>query len=408
MGSYVRLLKVPGAAYLAFWGMIGRFPIAMRALSILMLISAVTGSLGDAGIVAAAMLVSQGVASPVLGRMADRISQRRILLAACPAHLVGMTFLLVSILLRAPLWLVIVGAVTAGCASVSFSSFMRVRWAVMVDRTQLRTAYALESMLDEMIFLVGPLLVTVLALWVNPAAGLIVCGLLTLTGSVFVALHHRSEPAQMGKPGHAHQWSSPMPGVWVLAIANAGMCFLFGALDVTMIAFAVEQGTPGLSGVLIALIALGSLISGVAYGAVNWRLSEVQLLNVTTLALTVCALPLAFARSSLLMAVFAAFAGIAISPALISASTLLESVAAKGALSEAFGWMASAGALGIAAGTAVGGHLVDLGDFSYAAWAGVAGGAVALFLSLVGRPALKVKKTSSETASELMALEYRQ
>ena len=400
LGSYVRLLREPGAAPLAFWGMIGRFPIAMRAISILMLVSAVTGSLGDAGVVAAAMLVSQGVASPVLGRTADRLSQRRVLLAACSAHVVGMALLLVSIVLKAPLWLLIVGAVAAGCTSVSFTSFMRARWAVMVDQAKLRTAYAMESMLDDTIFLVGPLLVTVLASSVHPAAGLIVCGLLTLTGSVFVALHRRSEPVREAKAGEVPKRASSVPGVWVLTVAYAGMGFQFGAVDVTMIAFAQERGTPGLSGVLISLIAVGSLVAGVTYGAVDWRLSQARLLTLTTLALTLGALPLVFASSSLLMAVFAVVAGIAISPALISGSTLLESVAPKGSLSEAFSWLTSAGALGIASGTAAGGQLAELGDFSYAAWAGVAGGALALLLSLAGQPALRDRKAASEAESD--------
>ncbi|MDW6057630.1 MFS transporter [Streptomyces sp. FXJ1.4098] len=212
LGSYFRLLRAPGAAALAFWGMVGRFPIAMRSLSCVMLISSVTGSLADAGTVAAAMLVSQGVASPVLGRLADRLSQRRVLLTACLAHAVGMALLLVSILLEAPLWLLIVPAVATGCASVSFTSFMRARWAAMADRGALRTAYALESMLDETIFLLGPLLATALASAVHPAAGLIACAVLTLTGSIALALHRRSEPVPEPTPGRGPSGRSRCPG----------------------------------------------------------------------------------------------------------------------------------------------------------------------------------------------------
>uniref|UniRef100_A0AAU2JL11 MFS transporter n=1 Tax=Streptomyces sp. NBC_00049 TaxID=2903617 RepID=A0AAU2JL11_9ACTN len=385
--------------------MIGRFPIAMRSIACLMMISAVTGSLADAGTVAAAMLISQGVASPVLGRLADRVSQRRVLLTASLAHVVGMTLLLVSIVLRAPLWLMILAAMAAGCTSVSFTSFMRARWATMVDQGVLRTAYAMESMLDDTIFLLGPLLVTVLASSVHPAAGLIVCVSMTTVGSVFVALHRRSEPAHEPVPGQVPKRALTVPGVWVLTIAYAGMGFQFGAVDVTMIAFAQERSTPGLAGVLISLIAVGSLIAGVTYGAVNWRLSQAQLLAVTTFLLTLGALPLVFAGSPLVMALFAVVAGIAISPALICGSTLLESLAPKGSLSEAFSWLTSAGALGIASGTAAGGYLADTGDFSWAAWAGVGGGVLALALALAGQPALRADKAGPQPASEMAALE---
>lgn len=405
LGSYLRVLRRPGAASLAFWGMIGRFPIAMRSIACLMMISAVTGSLADAGTVAAAMLISQGVASPVFGRLADRLSQRRVLLFACLGHVVGMTLLLVAIVLRAPLWLMVIAAVATGCTSVSFTSFMRARWAAMIDQGALRTAYAMESMLDDTIFLLGPLLVTVLASSVHPAAGLIVCVSLTTIGSVAVALHRRSEPAHEPAPGQVPKRAITVPGVWVLMIAYAGMGFQFGAVDVTMIAFAQERSTPGFAGVLLSLIAVGSLIAGLIYGAVDWRLPQARLLAITTCLLTLGALPLAYADSPLVMALCAVLAGIAISPALIAGSTLLESLAPKGSLSEAFSWLTSCGALGIASGTAVGGLLADLDSSALAAWAGVGGGVVALVLSLAGQPALRRSKTDPEPASEMAASE---
>jgi MFS family permease len=387
--SYPQLLRTPGASTLGFWGMIGRLPIAMRSISILILVSAVTGSLGNAGTVAAAMLVSQGVAGPVLGRLADRLSQRRVLLTACLAHPVAITLLLMSIVFVAPLWVLIVGAVAAGCTSVSFSSFMRARWAALVDHGMLRTAYAVESMIDETIFLLGPLLVTVLVSAVGPAAGLLACGVLTATGSVAVALHRRSEPASEPTPANGPERAFAVPGVRVLMVSYAGIGFLLGAVDVTMIAFAQEQSAPGLGGVFLSLTAVGGLAAGAVYGAVNWRLSQAQLLLITTCLLTVGAVPLAFAGSSLVMAFLAVAAGIAIAPALIAGSTLLESLAPKGSLSEGFSWLTSAGALGIASGTAVGGRLAELGGSEHAAWAAVSGGIVALGLSVAGQSALR-------------------
>jgi MFS family permease len=393
------LLRAPGTAALAFWGMVGRFPIAMRSISCLMLVSAVTGSLGNAGTVAAAMLVSQGVASPVLGRLADRLSQRRVLLTACPAHALGITLLLVSIVLRAPLWLLIVAAVATGCTSVSFTSFMRARWATMVDHELLRTAYALESMLDETIFLLGPLLVTVLVLAVHPAAGLLACAALTTTGSIAVALHRRSEPVSEPTPGRGPERAIVVPGVRVLMVSYAGMGFLLGAVDVTMIVFAQERSAPEFGGVFLSLTAVGSLTAGAVYSAVDWRLSQAQLLSITACLLTFGAVPLAFAGSSLVMAFLAVVAGIAIAPALITGSTLLESLAPKGSLSEGFSWLSSAGALGIAMGTAVGGRLADLGSSEQAAWTAVGGGIVALGLSVAGQSALQSRRPAPQPAS---------
>ncbi|MFK0019122.1 MFS transporter [Streptomyces sp. NPDC090798] len=405
LGAYLRLLRLPGAAPLALWGVIGRAPIAMRSISCLLLVSAETGSLTDAGLVAAAMLLAQGIVSPVLGRTADRYSQRRVLLTACAAHVLGMTMLLVSIVLEAPLPVMIIAAVATGCTSVSFTSFMRARWAVMVDQGMLRTAYALESMLDDTIFLLGPLLVTVLSTTVHPAASLVACALLTLTGSIAVALHRQSEPTPEPTAGRGPERAIKVPGVWVLMLCYAGMGFQFGAVDVTMIAFAREQSSPGLSGVFLALISVGSLIAGAVYGAVNWRLSQARLLSVTTCVLTLGVVPLAFAGSSLMMCFLAVLAGVAISPGLIAGSTLLESVCPKGALSEGFSWLTSAGAMSIATGTAVGGRLTDAFGSAAGAWAGAGGGLVALALSLVGQPVLRTRRPVMEATSELAVQE---
>lgn len=405
MSSYYRLLRFPGATALALWGMVGRFPIAMRSLSCLLLISAVTGSLGDAGLVAAAMLVAQGLASPVLGRLADRHSQRTVLLATCLAHGVAITALLVAILLKAPLWLLLAASVATGCASVSFTSFMRARWAVFADRSLLRAAYALESMLDETIFLLGPLLVTVLAAAAHPAAGLLACAVLTTAGSIAVALHRRSEPAPDRTPGRRPEPAIAVPGVRVLMAAYAGMGFLIGALDVVMVAFAREQSAAWLGGVLISLTAVGSLTGGAVFGAVDWRWSQARLLAITAGLLTLGTIPLAFAGSTIMMSVLAIVAGGAIAPALIAGSTLLESLAPKGSLSEAFSWLTSAGATGIALGTAAAGWLAESDGFAAAAWAAVGGGIVALAVCLSGQAALRASRHVPEPAATLAAVE---
>lgn len=407
--SYVRLMRVPGSPTLAIWGMAGRLPIAMRSISILVLISAVTGSLGEAGAVSAVMLVTQGVTCPAVGRLADRYGQRRVLLTACPAHALAITLLLVTILARAPLWLVLVAAVATGCTAVSFGSLMLARWSTLVSDKLQQTAYALESMLEEVVFLLGPLLVALLVSAVDPAAGLVACGVFATVGFITIALHRRSEPAvgtaakSAAEPGAEPGRRRPprviaLPGVQVLMACYAGMGFLLGAVDVTMIAFAREQGAPGLGGVLLALTAAGSFTGGAVYGAMDWQLPKARLLTITTCVLALGAAPLAFAPSFAVMALLAIVAGFAIAPALIAGTTLLQSLAPKESLSEAFSWLTSTGSVGIALGTAAAGRLAGLSGFGYAAWTAVAGGVVALGLSVVGQSVLRRGPVTAEAS----------
>jgi MFS family permease len=397
--SYFRLIRIPGAPTLAFWGMTGRLPIAMRSISCLILISAVTGSLVNAGVVSAAMVVSQGVVSPVIGWLADRYSQRRVLLATCPAQALGIALLVVSITFREPLWMEIAAAVITGCTAVSFGSFLLARWTQLAQGELMRTAYALESMLDEIVFLLGPLLVAVLVSAVGPQAGLVACGALTTIGSIAIASHRRSEPvikppAAEPAPGGGRGRVITRPGVQVLMACYAGTGLLLGAIDVTMIAFARERSTPWLGGVLLSLVAAGSFAGGAVWGAVDWRLPPERLLAITICLLTLGMVPLAFANSFFLMAFLAVVAGFALAPALISGTTLLGSLVPKGSLSEGFSWLTSTGAIGIALGTAAGGRMAGLGGSRYAAWTAVGGGIVALVLSTVGQPALRRKSAA--------------
>ena len=130
----------------------------------------------------------------------------------------------------------------------------------------------------------------------------------------------------------------------------------------------------------------------------DWRLPGERLLAATTCLLTLGAVPLAFGDSFLLMGFLAFAAGLAIAPALIAGTTLLESMVPKGALSGAFSWLTSTGSVGIALGTAVGGRLAGQGGFGHAAWSAVGGGLVALGLSVAGQPAMRRSGTAAQPA----------
>lgn len=402
LGSYIRLLHTSGAAALAFSGTVGRFPVAMRSLACLMLVTAATGSVGKAGAVSAAMLVAQGMAGPVLGRLADLRGQRMVLLSSAAVHAAGMTLLVAAIEFGAPLWTMIASAAGAGCAAVSFSSFMRARWTAFVDPSALRTAFALESMLDETIYLLGPLLATGLVSTRYPIVGLIVCALLTAAGSVAVAAHRESEPGR-GRDSNrsaeivARTRAFAVPAVRVLMVVYGGMGFLLGCVDITLISFARERTAPGLAGVFVSLTAVGSLAGGMAYGAIDWRPAQARLLAACTGVLTVGVIPLSAAPNGVVLGVLAVLAGVAISPGLIAASTLLESIAPADCLSEGFSWLNGAGALGIASGTFVGAIAAAHGGFRYADWMALAGGLLAFAASTAGQSTLRRGRTVSIT-----------
>lgn len=389
--SYIRLISDTGHISLSLFGILIRFPVAMRSISCIMLISASKNSLWLAGTVTGILMITQAIASPILGRLADKISQRKVLIITCCCHIIAIISLIDSVLLNKPLWISIAAAIATGFSSVPVDGFIRTRWASMVTDDALRTAYALETVLDEIIFLLGPLIAIFLATVLHPAAGLALCAALTFSGSLALVLHQRSEPNLVCKGEESHPRAISMNWVRALMISYAAVGLLLGSIDVMMIAYAKEVGSPNVAGVLLSICAAGSLVGGICFGAMNWSISQPRLLLFTSATLCAGTLPLIFTSVPVVMGISAFIAGLSVSPLLISCSNLLESLTPKGCLSEGFSWLSSAGWLGFSLGVSIGGQLSDQGGSSQVAWVAVAAGTLALLSSLFSQSLLSKK-----------------
>ncbi|WP_426505253.1 MFS transporter [Serratia proteamaculans] len=394
-GSYTRLLSGPGHAALSLFGLLLRFPVAMRSISCIMLLSATTNSLWIAGTVAGTLMITQALASPILGGFADRFSQRKVLIVTSCCHVIAIALLIALVFLDAHLWLIMAAAIGIGCSSVPVDGFIRTRWAAMVTDEALRTAYALETVLDEIIFLLGPLVAIVLATVLHPAAGLVLCAIFTFSGSMALVLHRRSEPVIVQKVDEKSRRAISMVWVRSLMVSYAAVGIFLGSIDVMMIAFAKEVGNPTLAGVLLSICAGGSLVGGLCYGAMNWSIPQPRLLLLTSATLFAGTVPLVFTSSPIVMGLSAFIAGLSVAPLLITCSNLLESLTPKGCLSEGFSWLSSAGWLGFSFGVSVGGQLSDQTGAAQVAWIALAAGMLALLASLFSQSLLSKKSMPS-------------
>ena len=270
--TYRSLLRIPHARAFVLAGFVARLSISMRALGAVLMVSELTGSYGLAGAVAAAALLGEAVAAPRLGRLVDRYGQRRALLMSLAVHSAGTLALVISAQLSAPNWMLLATATLSGAAALQVGSLVRARWSALVGGSPaLETAFALESTLDELIFVLGPVLVTALALGVAPGAGLLGALVLTIVGSIALALQRRTEPPPAGVRDLSERSAMGTPGLRVLVATFVAAGAIFGTLDVAMVAFAGQVGASASAGPLLALVALGSLLAGLGYGARDWR-----------------------------------------------------------------------------------------------------------------------------------------
>ncbi|WP_409328650.1 MFS transporter [Trujillonella humicola] len=340
---------------------IGRLPLSMVGLGCVLLIASETGSYAFGGAVAAVGAVSTAAVGPLLGRLADTIGQRRTLLPVTAVFAASGAFFLAAVKRDWPTWTVFVFAGLAGACIPPVASMIRVRWTHLLRGTnRLPAALAMESVVDEFVFIVGPVLVTFLSTTGHATSGVVTAFVLAIVGSLLFAAQGRTEPPPHGHVSRSGPSAIRTPGIRVLFVVGAAVGAILGCLEIALVAFADEVGRMSLSGVLIAGLAVGSMASGIGWGTVHWR-SPLRLRLVVALsALTVLVVPLLFIGDVWLMLPFVMIAGIAVSPSLISSFTLAELLVPRSAITEAFTWIGTALGLGVAVGASLAGLIVDV------------------------------------------------
>jgi MFS family permease len=358
---YLQVLRTPHALPMVLAAFIGRLPLSMVGLGCVLLVAAETGSYGLGGAVAAVGAVTTAVAGPFVGRLSDAHGQRRVLLPVLAVFVAAGSVFLVAVRQDWPLLVVFLTAGLAGACLPPVSSMIRVRWTHLLRGShRLPTAMAMESVVDEMVFVLGPVLVTILSTTGHATAGLVTAFGLATVGSLLFAAQRRTEPVPTAHEHRVLTSAMRCDGLKVLFVVAAGVGAVLGTFQISLVAFADELGQKPMTGVLIAALAVGSMISGIGWGCVHWRLPLRHRLAGVLVLLTVLSAPLMLVHDVWLMVPFVVLAGIAVSPSLISAFTLAEQLVPRAAVTEAFTWIGTALALGVAVGASVSGKIVDL------------------------------------------------
>jgi predicted MFS family arabinose efflux permease len=377
--SYRRVLSVPGALRFSATGLVARLPISMEGLGIVLLVVAVTGSYGFAGAVAAAATIANALVAVLQARYVDRLGQTRVLPPLILVWAAAVAALVLTVHGEWPHWTSYASAVVVGLTLPPVGTCVRARWAYVLDEpAQVRTAYALESAADEAVFIIGPILVTALATAWDPVAGLAAMVVAGLGGTLYLAAQRSTSPPPHRKVTTVEDrprmpWRTVVPlGVVALALGA-----LFGSAEVATVAFATERGHQGVTGVLLALWSLGSLLAGVIVGAVQVGRSLAFQVRADTIALTCGMAPLVLIEPIWLMGVALFVAGFAIAPGLIAAFSLVQRSVPAARLTEGMAVVHTGLAAGLAPGAAIGGHVIDAAGASAAFVVPAAAGLVA-------------------------------
>jgi MFS family permease len=366
---YAHLMRRPGARAFFVAALTGRMPISMIGLGTVILIARESGSYGLAGAVSGVGVIAGAVTGPIQGRLVDRFGQRLLLLVGSVLCTIGLVGLLIAVHAHAPHWVLYLVSFIAGGTRPQVGSFVRARWTHLLGRGRaLQTAFALEAVGDEVVFIVGPVLVTTLATQFSPYAALGAAGVLGLVGGIWLALLNASDPPGRGKAGGAEQAPLPWLSLMLLSLIGLGLGATLGSAEVVTIAFTAAEGQPGMSGVVLAVWAFGSLLAGLWYGSVPWRAPVERRLLIGCVALAIALSPLPWVPNIVTLGIVLFFAGLTIAPTMVAVTACVEEWVPPQRLTEAITWTVTGILLGVAPGNAAAGHAVDVWGASRAYW----------------------------------------
>lgn len=383
--GYLEILRARHAARLLAGTLTGRLPNATAAIAVVLFIRAEGGTYGLAGALAAVYGVANAVGQPLLGRLVDLYGQPRVQLPAALVSALGMSLFAFSG--TDPLPVAYASMVVAGLFTPPLEGGLRALWPSVLRREeQVHTAYAMDAVAQEVMFTVGPLLVTLfVSLWSAQAALLILNGIGVL-GALWVVLSPPSR-AWRSAPREAH-WLGALRSPGLLALLGA---FLFvgtalGSITVAAVSYADDHGGDAVYGWLMAALGLGALVGGSVYGARRWAGAPERRLRVLVALLAVCYLPLLLMPGAVAMTALTALAGVFLAPCIACAFIIVDRHAPKGTVTEAFSWLVTTFTVGASVGTGLAGPVVEWGG---AVWGfavpGVAGAAALVVLLATGR-----------------------
>jgi MFS family permease len=399
------VLAMPHVRAVAGASLVARLPRGMASLAVVLLVHAATGSFAVAGGAAGAMAIGDAAISPVQGRLIDRLGQRRVLLPSSVLYVLVLSALAAAAAAHWPPALMIALAGIGGMAYPPISASMKTLWPVLVGGELLPTAYAIESLIQQCFFFVGPLLVSLLVAFASPEVAVVVTGVLAVAGTVaFVA-----SPASRAWRGGGRRESSLAGaltdgGVRVVVAVTLAQSIVFGTLYVAIPAFAARHGGANAAGMLLAVMNAGALTGGLVGAArVTSQRAVDRYLRLSAL-LAISIAPLLLARSLTAMGLLLVVAGLFVAPTAAASYVLIELVSPDGYRTESFTWMSTAVAAGGALGSAVGGALTDYASVEATlllAFASCGAGAAAVFAAhdSLGRRAVQQRGYTAPPAT---------
>ena len=383
---YASFIRLPDVTRLLAMAIIARMPIGTVTLALVLHVRALTGSFATAGAAVGIYLGASAATAPFVGRWIDRRGPRwplRLTGFTCPATLLVILLGEPLGLSPAALWLL---AGLAGAFFPPIAVLTRTMWRYRFDDAGARkTAFALDAVLVELTFTVGPALIALLLAIGSPAIAFAAAWVfMVLAVPTFVASpalrYWRHDPhAERHLLGPLAQ-----PQLLIVYATTFLLTCSLGLLEIGYPGFAARVQNPPLAGVLIAVSSVGSALGGLVYGGLPLVPGFERQLRILLAVLVVPLAAHAVIASAGLLAFAGFLAGLCVAPAFTVVTLLVSSHAPARYATEAFTWSTTCIVSGIGAGNALGGVVIErfgpAGSFAASATAAALAAACSLAL----------------------------
>ncbi|WP_037080897.1 MFS transporter [Neorhizobium vignae] len=381
---YREIFARPGTKGFSAAAFVARLPLPMTTIGLVAMLSQTHGEYWLAGAVSATFALANAFISPQVSRWVDAKGQSAVLVPTTFVTFFALIGLAAAAWMRWPIWTLFAFALVAGLMP-SMMALVRARWSeIYRDRPELHTAFAFESVIDELVYICGPVFGIGLSVAWFPEAGVLASAAFLAVGTTLFVVQKSTEPKV--DPQRVKGGGSVMRllAMWFLVVLCAGMGVIFGTAEVSVVAFSEALGNKGAASYILSAYAAGSFVVGVVFGAIKFKSSLARRLLFASLVAAVTTLPMPFVGSLWGLTAVIFLAGAAISPTFISAMTLIERIVPSSQVTEGITYAMTGMSIGFAAGSSLAGWTIDAYGASNGFWVAVAGGALAFTTMLLG------------------------
>lgn len=361
LDRYRALFRVPAIHATMLASIPGRLPIGIAGFAILLLVQNKSGSFVTAGVASALYVLGLASIAPMVGRIIDRAGPLPVLRVCAFVYPVMLAALVALVTVRAHAFAIALCAYVAGAALPPVTICMRTLYPrVLTDPALLQTAYSVDSVIVESVFVIGPALVAMFLALGIPEGAVLLAALTAGVGTMWFARTPAIRDWEIRPRSTGGRWGVfAEPELLVLFAATGCYSVAFGLYEIGVTAYATNRGTPAVAGIALALASVGSAMGAVAYGAWHWQVPLRKQFLIALGLMAAGSLMVAPIDNIYLFMLVNIIAGVPMASVIATQSLLLSRLAPQGKLAESFTWGGTCLLGGISGGIALGGALAE-------------------------------------------------